>query len=220
MQTLLSCSGGKVSALSLQALRSQGSEPVGLLTTFSEPDDVVSHHHVSMHLIAAQAAAVGLASYVVGLPEVCPNEVCEQRMRAALDAPELDGVDTIAFGDVFLEDVRVYRELRLREAGVASRFPLWGCDTTRLAERFVADGFRAVVCVVDTEQLDAEFVGRSLDEAFLDDLPPGVDPCGENGEFHSFVTHGPIFHHPVEVEVGAVHTGGRFARVDLMPTGP
>ena len=219
MQTLLSWSGGKDSALSLQALRSQGSEPVGLLTTFSEPDDVVSHHHVSMHLIAAQAAAVGLASYVVGLPEVCPNEVCEQRMRAALDAPELDGVDTIAFGDVFLEDVRVYRELRLREAGVASRFPLWGCDTTRLAERFVADGFRAVVCVVDTEQLDAEFVGRSLDEAFLDDLPPGVDPCGENGEFHSFVTHGPIFHHPVEVEVGAVHTAGRFAGVDLTPAG-
>jgi uncharacterized protein (TIGR00290 family) len=219
MRTLLSWSGGKDSALSLQALRSEGSEPVGLLTTYSEPDDVVSHHHVPMRLIVAQAAAVGLASYAVGLPEVCPNEVYEQRMRTALDDPELGGIEAVAFGDLFLEDIRAYREQRMREAGLTARFPLWGIDTARLAQRFVEDGFRAVVCVVDTEQLEATFVGRCLDEDFLDDLPPGVDPCGENGEFHSFVTHGPIFEHPVDVEVGAVSTAGRYARIALAPVG-
>lgn len=215
MGTLLAWSGGKDSVLSLQALRSQGVEVVGLLTTVSEPDAVVAHHHVPLPLLETQAAAVGLPLYTVAIPEPCPNEVYDQRMRAALGHPDLARVAAVAFGDLFLADIRAYRESRMREAGLRARFPLWGSDSAELAARFVDDGFRAVVCVVDTEQLDPAFVGRDLDAAFLDDLPSEVDPSGENGEFHTFVTDGPVLVRPVDVEVVGRRTAGRFARADL-----
>jgi uncharacterized protein (TIGR00290 family) len=217
VRTLLSWSGGKDSALALRALRAQGEAIAGLLTTVSEPDAVVSHHHVPHRLIEAQAAAVGLPLFTVTLPEPCPNEVYEERMRTALDHPDLGDLEAVAFGDLFLEDVRAYREARLREAGLQARFPLWGADRVELADRFVADGFRAIVCVVDTEQLDEAFVGREFDAAFLHDLPVDVDPNGEHGEFHTFVTDGPELAYRIDVEVVGRSTDGRFARVALQP---
>jgi uncharacterized protein (TIGR00290 family) len=213
--TLLSWSGGKDSFLSLQTLRAQGEPISGLLTTVSGPDTVVSHHHVPLGLIEAQAAATGLPLFTVPLPEPCPNEVYEERMRSALEHPDLADVDAVAFGDLFLADVRAYREARMHDAGLLARFPLWGEDSAVLAARFVADGFRAVVCVVDTDQLDPAFVGRDLDAAFLEDLPPHVDPCGEHGEFHTFVTDGPELASPIDVEVVRRRTVGRFAHADL-----
>lgn len=215
MGTLLSWSGGKDSFLSLQALRAQGEPIAGLLTTVSEPDAVVFHHHVPLALIEAQAAATQLPLFTVPLPERCPNEVYEARLRAALDHSDLAHMDAVAFGDLFLDDIRTYREALMREAGLRACFPLWGADSAALAARFVADGFRAVVCVVDTERLDPVFVGRDLDAAFLDDLPSEVDPCGEHGEFHTFVTDGPELAHPIDVEVVGRRTVGRFARADL-----
>ncbi len=212
---LLSWSGGKDSALALQTLRDRGIEPAGLLTTVTEPDGAVAHHHVAPGLLRAQAAATGLSLHTVALPDPCPNEVYEAQLRAALDAPPLAGVTEIAFGDLHLADVRAYRETLLEQLGRSASFPLWGQDTRELAERFVAEGFSAVVCVVDTQQLDTGFVGRPLDARFLADLPVGVDPCGENGEFHSFVTAGPALAHPIDVAVGRVHTDGRFARAEL-----
>lgn len=213
--TVLSWSGGKDAALTLQALRAQGVEPAGLLTTVTERDGAVAQHHVPAELLEAQAAATELPLYTVALPDPCPNEVYEARLHDALHAPPLQDVATIAFGDLHLADVRTYRETLLHRLGRTTRFPLWGQDTRELAARFVSDGFRAIVCVVDTEQLDAGFVGRPLDVRFLADLPPGVDPCGENGEFHSFVTAGPVLRSPIDVEVGASHTDGRFARAEL-----
>jgi uncharacterized protein (TIGR00290 family) len=212
----LSWSGGKDSALALWALREElGVEPVALLTTITEDYDRISMHAVRRDLLRAQARATGVELVEIPTPAGCVNATYEERMGAALTSPPLDRVPTIAFGDLFLEDVRAYREERLAGAGRSGLFPLWGRDTAALARRFVDAGFEATLVCVDPSQLDSSFVGRRFDEGLLADLPAGVDPCGENGEFHTFVHAGPVFDAPIPVEPGEVVTRDGFAFQDL-----
>jgi uncharacterized protein (TIGR00290 family) len=214
----LSWSGGKDSALALWVLREElETEPVALLTTFTEDYDRVSMHAVRRELLRAQAEATGVELVEIEIPAACVNATYEERMAEALAAPPLDRVPTIAFADLFLEDVRAYREERLARDGRTGLFPLWGRDTAALAREFVKTGFEATLVCVDPSQLDPSFVGRRFDEALLADLPPGVDPCGENGEFHTFVHAGPVFDAPIEVELGEAATRDGFAFRDLLP---
>jgi uncharacterized protein (TIGR00290 family) len=212
----LAWSGGKDSALALHALRTAGREPDVLLTTVTEGVERISIHGVRRELLHAQAAATGLPLVEVHLPLPCSNEVYEQRMERALAAPPLDGVAQVAFGDLFLEDVRAYREERLAPTGRRALFPLWGRNTRELSQEFVR-GFRAVVATVDPRSLDASFAGRAYDAELLADLPPSVDPCGENGEFHTFVHAGPIFDADLAVEIGETVTRDGFVYADVIP---
>jgi uncharacterized protein (TIGR00290 family) len=215
----LSWSGGKDSALALLALREEhGEEPVALLTTFTEDFDRVSMHAVRRDLLRAQAAAVGVPLVEVDIPNACVNKVYEARMAAALSSPPLNSVRTMAFADLFLEDIRAYREEKLALGGWEATFPLWGRDTRELAHAFIDAGFEAVLVCVDPAQLDPSFVGRPFDGALLADLPPGVDPCGENGEFHTFVHAGPIFSEPIRIELGEAVLRNGFAFQDVLPT--
>jgi len=213
----LSWSGGKDSALALRALRDEQAEPVALITTFTEDYDRISMHAVRRELARAQAEAVGIPLVEVDIPASCPNEVYEERMARALQSPLLKGVGAIAFADLFLEDIRTYREERLAGAAREALFPLWGKDTGELAHEFVDAGFKAVLVCVDPTQLDASFAGRPFDRALLADLPPGVDPCGENGEFHTFVHAAPIFKHPIAVMRGETVERDGFMFCDLLP---
>jgi uncharacterized protein (TIGR00290 family) len=217
VSVVLSWSGGKDSALALWTLREEGNPPAALLTTINEDFDRISIHGVRRELLHAQATAVGLPLVEVGIPTECPNELYEERMAAALDSSPLAEAKTFAFADLFLADIRAYREERLARVGREAIFPLWDRDTAALARQFIAAGFAATLAVVDTDQLDASFVGRRFDAALLDDLPAGVDPCGENGEFHTFVDSGPIFKAPVPVELGELRDEGRFVYRDLLP---
>jgi len=213
----LSWSGGKDSALALRALREErGIEPLALLTTITEDFDRISMHGVRRELLRAQARATGVELVEIEIPAACVNEVYEARMATALESPPLAGARTIAFADLFLADVRAYREERLAAAGREALFPLWGRDTAALAREFIAAGFEATLVCVDPSQLDPAFVGRRFDESLLADLPPEVDPCGENGEFHTFVHAGPIFDAPIEVERGDVVTRDGFCFQDLL----
>jgi uncharacterized protein (TIGR00290 family) len=213
----LSWSGGKDSALALRALREElGTEPVALLTTITEDYDRISMHAVRSELLRAQARATGVELVEIPIPAGCVNATYEERMALALSTPPLADVPTVAFGDLYLEDVRSYREERLAGAGRAGLFPLWGRDTAALAREFIAAGFEATLVCVDPDQLDPGFVGRRFDESLLADLPAGVDPCGENGEFHTFVHAGPIFDAPIGVELGETVTREGFAFQDLL----
>jgi uncharacterized protein (TIGR00290 family) len=215
-KVVLSWSGGKDSALALWVMREElGVEPVALLTTFTEDYDRVSMHAVRRDLLRAQAEAVGVPLVEVGIPAACVNEVYEQRLAAAWEAPPLDTVDTAAFADLFLADIRAYREERLAAIGRRATFPLWGRDTAALAERFVEAGFEATLVCVDPSQLDPSFAGRAFDADLLRDLPDSVDPCGENGEFHTFVSAGPIFSAPLAFEHGETVERDGFVFHDL-----
>jgi uncharacterized protein (TIGR00290 family) len=215
---VLSWSGGKDSALALWTLRrEQRVEPVALLTTVTDEYARISMHGVRRELLRAQARATGLPVLEVEIPPVCSNDVYEQRMAQALASREINGADEIAFGDLFLQDIRGYREERLAQVGKRAVFPVWGRDTGDLARTFIDAGFRAVLVCVDPRQLDASFAGRDFDDQLLRDLPHGVDPCGENGEFHTFVHAGPIFDRPVGCEVGEVSLRDGFAFCDLTP---
>jgi uncharacterized protein (TIGR00290 family) len=213
----LSWSGGKDSALALWALRQEmGVEPVALLTTITEDYDRISMHGVRRELLRAQAQATGIELVEIEIPAACVNETYEERMARALSRPPLDRAGTIAFADLFLADVRAYREERLASGGRTGLFPLWGRDTAALAHQFIEAGFEATLVCVDPSQLDPSFVGRPFDEALLADLPAGVDPCGENGEFHTFVHAGPIFETRIEVEPGEKVMREGFAFNDLL----
>jgi uncharacterized protein (TIGR00290 family) len=213
----LSWSGGKDSALALWALREElETELAALLTTITEDYDRISMHAMRTDLLRAQARATGVELVEIPIPAGCVNATYEERMALVLDAPPLDQVPTIAFGDLFLEDVRTYRETRLAGAGRSALFPLWHRDTAALAREFIGAGFEAILVSVDPDQLDPAFVGRSFDEALLADLPAGVDPCGENGEFHTFVHAGPVFEATIEVERGEVVMRDGFAFQDLI----
>ena len=214
----LAWSGGKDSALALRTLRRAGTDVVALLTTFTDDYDRVSMHGVRRALVRDQAAAARIPLVEVGIPARCVNEVYAARMEAAFRSPPLAELDAVASGDLFLEDVRAYREERLADAGKSALFPLWGRDTAALARSFIEDGFEAYVVCVDTRKLDASFAGREYDAAFLNDLPPGIDPCGENGEFHSFVHVGPCFDRPVPCRVGEHVLRAGFAFADLVAT--
>jgi uncharacterized protein (TIGR00290 family) len=213
----LSWSGGKDSSLALWVLREElGIEPVALLTTVTEDYGRVSMHGVRRELLRAQAEATGVPLVEVGIPAACVNAVYEERMAAALAAPPLDAAATMAFADLFLEEIRAYREERLGSIGRGAIFPLWGRDTARLARRFVEAGFEATLVCVDPSQLDRSFAGRRFDSSLLADLPASVDPCGENGEFHTFVHAGPIFERPFAVEVGETVERDGFVFTDLL----
>jgi uncharacterized protein (TIGR00290 family) len=214
VKVALAWSGGKDSALALRALRDEGVEPVALLTTVTEGYERISMHGVRRALLVAQAAAAGVALVEVRIPPVCPNDVYEARFEEAF-AGTLAGVEAVAFGDLFLADIRAYREERLARIDRAALFPLWGLDTARLARSFVADGFEATLCCVDPRCLDASFAGRGFADA-LADLPPAVDPCGENGEFHTFVHAGPVFAAPIAVARGEVVERDGFVFGDLL----
>ena len=196
-------SGGKDSALALHRLQQSSAWQVeALLTTVTEEYDRVSMHGVRRTLLEAQAGSLGLDLIRVDIPADCSNELYDERMLAALTECKARGIEHVAFGDLFLEDVRRYREERLAQVSMQAVFPLWGLDTGRLARDFVRQGFKAITTCVDLRVLDPSFAGREFDERFLADLPPGVDPCGENGEFHSFVYDGPNLRIPLMVEVG------------------
>ena len=212
-------SGGKDAMLALDVLHSQSPRRVGgLLTTVTEEDERVTMHGTPLSLIEQQADALEIPLHVMRVPSRPPNDVYEARLDAAL-APLLDdGVTTVVAGDLFLDDVRAYREQTIEGIGARTLFPLWQRDTTWLAHHFLERGYRAVVTAVDTTQLDASFVGREYDASFLDDLPDEVDPCGEHGAFHTFVTDGPPFRRPVPVTVGEGRANGRMRTVHLSPT--
>jgi uncharacterized protein (TIGR00290 family) len=214
---VLSWSGGKDSGLALHEARRLGWNVIGLLTTVTEGYDRISMHGVRRQLLHLQAVAAGLPAIEVSIPPACPNAVYQKRMGEVVGRLIREGVRAFAFGDLFLEDVRAYRELQLASTGAAALFPLWGRDTAQVGREFVDLGFRAVVCAVDPRKLDPSFAGRDYDLAFLADLPPGVDPCGERGEFHSFVWDGPIFAQPIPVRCGPVVERDGFVFADLLP---
>ena len=188
-----------------------------MLTTLTEDYDRISMHAVRGELLRRQARAAGVELVEIGIPAGCSNDVYEERTAAALASPPLADIETVAFADLFLEDIRAYREERLIGAGRKALFPIWGRDTAALAREFIGAGFEAVLVCVDPIQLDPTFVGRPFDEQLLLDLPAGVDPCGENGEFHTFVHAGPTFKHPVEIELGEATMREGFAFQDLLP---
>jgi uncharacterized protein (TIGR00290 family) len=218
---ILGWSGGKDSALTLARLRQDPRyEVVALLTAVTREYDRISIHGVRHALLDAQAAALRLPVQEIPLSPQSTNEEYEAAFCAAVESArrQYPGVNHIAFGDLFLEDVRSYRERLLRRAGMEPVFPLWGMDTTLLARQFIRDGFAAHLVCVDTQQLDASFAGRRFDGALLADLPATVDPCGERGEFHTFVSGGPIFTTSLSVTRGStLLRGERFAYCDLLP---
>jgi uncharacterized protein (TIGR00290 family) len=213
----LSWSGGKDSALTLRRLRQEGSEPEALITTVTDGYWRISMHGVRRELLARQAEALGIPLVEVVIPPACVNEVYDARMAEAFGSIPLRHVGAVAFGDLFLAEVRAYREAHLAAGGKRGIFPLWGRDTGELAREFVAAGFEAVVVCVDPRALDASFAGRRYDAHLLAELPPSVDPCGENGEFHTFVHAGPIFARPIACEAGEVVERDGFVFCDLVP---
>ena len=214
---VVSWSGGKDSALALWRLRQTAELEVrALLTTVTEGYDRVSMHAIRDSILAQQAAEIGVPVVRVPIPPDCPETLYQQRMREALQDTRIEDVEHFAFGDLFLEDVRAYRETQLAAAGKQGVFPLWGEDTAELARSFIEHGFRAILTCVDPRRLDASFAGRYYDESLLRDLPETVDPCGENGEFHTLVFEGPIFAHPIRVEVGEVVTRSGFVFCDVL----
>jgi len=218
-KAVISWSGGKDSAMALErALADPAVEVVGLLTTLSEEHERISIHGVRRELLDAQVASLGLPLIAVALPTSCSNEEYKARMGVTLRRCKAEGITHVVHGDIFLEDVRRYRERNLASVGLSALFPLWGEDTASLARSFVDRGYRAHVACVDTTMLDPSFSGRVFDHAFLNDLPAGVDPCGENGEFHTFVSAGPVLPNPVPVRTGqSVLRDGRFQFTDLLP---
>ena len=202
-RAIVSWSSGKDSAFALHALRASDEfEIVALFTTVNATHDRVAMHAVRRELLRAQARSARLPLWEVDIPSPCSNELYEEAMRGLIARAVGEGVEVVAFGDLFLADIRRYREERLAGTGVRPVFPLWQLPTAELAERMLAEGLSAVLTCVDPKQLDPSFAGRTFDAAMLADLPAGVDPCGENGEFHTFVTRGPMLAEPLGVEVG------------------
>jgi len=216
----LSWSGGKDSALALHALlRDRTVEVAALVTTVTSEYDRVSMHGVRAALLEEQATVLGLPLHVVRIPPAATNAWYERAMREALQALRQQGIAAMAFGDLFLADVREYRERLVRDTGVEALFPIWGRTTGPLARRFVHDGFRAVLVCVDPSQIDVSHCGAEFDDALLEALPATADPCGENGEFHTFVYDGPMFNRPIRARRGEVVEKSGFVFCDLLPHG-
>ncbi len=217
-KALVAWSTGKDSAWALHEVRRAGEvEVVGLLTTVTSEFERVSMHAVREQLLDQQADALGIPCRKVRIPWPCPNEVYEREMAAAVAEARRAGVTHVVFGDLFLAEVRAYREARLAGTGITPLFPLWGRDTRRLAEDLLAAGVEATLTCVDPRSLDRSFAGRSYDGSFLAALPAGIDPCGENGEFHTFVSAGPMFPSRLDVAVGEVVEREGFVFADLVP---
>lgn len=216
MKVLLSWSSGKDSAWALHALRCEGHHVAGLLTSMNETVARVSMHGVREQIVRAQAAATGLPLFTIPLPWPCTNAIYEARLRDAVDQAVNDGFTHIAFGDLFLEDVRRYREDRLAGTGLSPIFPLWGRPTAALARDMIAGGLRARIATLDPRVMPKELIGAEFDEALLARLPAGVDPCAERGEFHTCAVAGPMFEKPLDVTTGEVVEREGFLYVDLM----
>lgn len=217
-EVLFCWSGGKDSAMALHALRaSPGIRVTALLTTITEEYDRISMHGVRRVLLERQAESLDLPLHAVLIPPQCSNVIYEARMQEALELHLAKGVCHVAFGDIFLEDLRAYREKNLERIGMRALFPIWKRDTRELASDFVRAGFRAVTVCIDPRVLDDSFVGRELDTAFFASLPPAVDACGENGEFHTFVFDGPVFHAPIAFRTGEKVMRDGFRFCDLLP---
>ena len=220
MQTWLSWSSGKDSAWSLEMLRRGGEHEVtGLFTTVNALFDRVAMHAVRRTLLEVQAKAAGLPLHAIDIPYPCPNADYERIMGAFVARAQAHGVDAMAFGDLFLADIRAYREKQLAGTGIAPLFPLWGRDTRKLAAEMIDGGLVAHLTCVDPRKLDRAFAGRRFDRTLLADLPTGVDPCGENGEFHTFVSAGPMFHEAVPIRTGEVVERDGFVFADMAPVG-
>jgi uncharacterized protein (TIGR00290 family) len=218
-EPILFCwSGGKDSAMALYALLSQNNARIAaLLTTVTEGYDRISMHGVRRELLQQQAESLGLPLHEVVIPPQCVNPIYEARMEEALLRHSAKGVRQVAFGDIFLEDLRAYREKNLARVHMTALFPIWKRDTRELAAHFLASGFRAIAVCIDPAKLDSSFAGRELDASFFRDLPPSVDPCGEDGEFHTFVFDGPIFQTGISVRKGEVVHRDGFVFCDLLP---
>jgi uncharacterized protein (TIGR00290 family) len=218
-EPILFCwSGGKDSAMALHAVfQREDLQVVSLLTTVTEGYERISMHGVRRELLLRQAESIGLPLHEVRIPPQCGNPLYEARMEEALRVHYANGVRTVAFGDIFLEDLRAYRESNLARLNMTAIFPIWKRDTRELARDFQSAGFRAIAVCINPKLLDRSFAGRQLDESFFRDLPPGVDPCGENGEFHTFVFAGPVFKKEVPFRVGEVVDRDAFVFCDLLP---
>jgi uncharacterized protein (TIGR00290 family) len=216
---ILSWSGGKDSCMAAyQLLASQKYEIASLLTTVTEGYDRISMHGVRRSLLEQQADSLGVPLHQIMIPKDCPNQIYEARMREALEHFKARGITKVAFGDLFLQEVKQYRDERLALAGMTGLYPIWMRDTGELVSTFIDLGFRAILCCVDTQAIDASFAGREIDQALLRDLPDSADPCGENGEYHSFVYAGPIFKRPIPCRAGErVLRTARFNYCDILP---
>lgn len=217
-KALIAWSSGKDSAWALHETRVTGDfEIVGALTTMTDTFRRVSMHGVREELLRAQLDAAGLHPIIVHIPYPCPNEIYERKMAEAVAAARASGVTHMIFGDLFLEDVRAYRERQLSGTGIVPVFPLWGRPTRSLADDMIDAGTEAYVCTVDLKKLPASFAGRRFDRMLLEALPADIDPCGENGEFHSFVSGGPMLSRKVAVKTGQTVERDGFAYTDLLP---
>jgi uncharacterized protein (TIGR00290 family) len=217
-KALISWSSGKDSAFALYEVRRAGEfEVVGALTTVTETFGRVSIHGVRQEILCAQLDAAGLPPTIVPIPYPCPNEIYEARMGEAIASAVRDGVTYIIFGDLFLQDIRAYREQKLAGTGITPVFPLWGRATGHLAQQMIASGFEAYIATVDLKKLPVDFAGRKFDAQLLTDLPDDVDPCGENGEFHTCVVAGPIFSRRLAVRPGERVERDGYSYCDLVP---
>jgi uncharacterized protein (TIGR00290 family) len=219
LEPILFCwSGGKDSAMALHALLKQNEFRVAaLLTTVTEGYERISMHGVRRELLARQAESIDLPLHEVRIPPQCVNPIYEARMQEALREHYENGIRKVAFGDIFLEDLRSYREKNLARIGMTALFPIWKRDTRELIRAFHANKFRAIAVCIDSKVLDRRFAGRELDQSFFRDLPPEADPCGENGEFHTFVFDGPIFRTTIPVRTGETTERDSFVFCDLLP---
>jgi len=210
-------SGGKDSSLALEALlQSPEYEVTELFTTITEGYDRISMHGVRRELLEAQAKSIGLPLTTVLIPPECVNATYQQRMKDACIAFKKRGIEHMAFGDLFLEDIRAYRNEQLKQVDMTAVYPVWGLDTAKLAEDFIARGFKAILCCIDPKQIPSDFCGRDYDRAMLAGLPKKADPCGENGEFHTFVYEGPIFKTPIACAKGEVVLRDNFWFCDIL----
>jgi uncharacterized protein (TIGR00290 family) len=216
MRTALSWSSGKDSAWTLHVLRQQGVDVSMLLTTVNTTHQRVAMHAVRRSLLEAQAEAVGIPLMIVDLPWPCPNEVYESRMKMAIEQLIADGFEQIAFGDLFLRDIREYREKKMEGLPIKPIFPLWEIPTKQLANEMISGGLKSRITCIDPKKLNTSFAGRVWDESLLNELPQEIDPCGENGEFHTFVFDGPMFSKPLDIRLGETIERDGFLFTDFL----
>lgn len=217
-RTLMSWSSGKDSAWALHTLRQKPEiDLAGLFCTVNQAFDRVAMHGVRVELLQRQAESMGLPLEIIEIPYPCSNTDYEAIMGQFVERAKRDGVEKFAFGDLYLEDVRNYRIDKLKGTGIEPIFPIWGIPTDALSRDMISSGLRTVITCINPEQIPAEFVGREFDQAFLDALPEHVDPCGENGEFHSFVFDGPMFQQAIEITVGDIVHRDKFVFADVLP---
>ncbi|MGO1616819.1 MAG: ATP-binding protein [Oceanisphaera sp.] len=216
---LMSWSSGKDSAWALQQLLANPDyEVVGLFTTISEEFDRVAMHGVRTTLLRQQAAAIGLPLTIISLPNPCTNDIYHQRMACFIQQAKTQGVTAMAFGDLLLEDVREYREKQLKSANIAAIFPIWGTDTHQLPKQMFAAGLRTIITCLDPNKVPMAWAGKELTPELLANLPNEVDPCGENGEFHTFVFDCPLFKQPIDIKIGDNVSRNGLIFTDLLPT--